>query len=149
MQVGDLVRSATRIPQLGVVAGDTEVGEHEVVVGCPPDPKYAHRRAVHRGRAAIHAQARGAGRGNVPVAGLGRMIEQSTTGPSSGCPSRKTQSELISQRSTRLLPRNVPLVLPASSKIQPFRVEPHDRVPPRHSRVGDYDVALWIAADCT
>jgi hypothetical protein len=27
--------------------------------------------------------------------------------------------------------------------------QPHDRVPPRHARVGEHDVTLWIAAKDT
>src|SRR6202453_5236879 len=44
---------------------------------------------------------------------------QRSTGPSSALPSLNTQSAPISILVTRLGPRNVPFVLPTSSKIQP------------------------------
>ena len=54
-----------------------------------------------------------------PAATAGTWGMQRSTGPSSGFPSRITQSAPISIRSSRCSPRNVPLVLPRSSTIQP------------------------------
>ena len=65
-----------------------------------------------------------------PAAAAGTWGTQRRTGPSSGFPSRTTHSALISIRSSRCGPRNVPLVLPRSSMIQ---VSPSTRITPcRH-----------------
>ena len=59
------------------------------------------------------------------VASLGgAAIEHHSRWPSSGWPSRSTQSLVISTRFTRSVPRKVPLVLPTSSSSQ---LEPSSR----------------------
>ncbi len=49
---------------------------------------------------------------------VGRVTASIITGPSSGWPRRSTQFWVISTRPTRRVPRNVPLVLPLSSRSQ-------------------------------
>ena len=102
-QVDDLVATGRRLPQLGVLLGHAEVGDHDVVVRAAADLHHLRlaaagaswARRITPGRNARSRRwwfpsaartARAQARGGCARAAIRRPSSKRSTGPSSGCP---------------------------------------------------------------